>query len=162
MCCDLLDYHQSPESSDSGPIRPFGFWNPLKLLANLGGAAILFGCIMMIFNRLTNEEAGTSSYSDWILLGTLLAVVGTGFITELLHYERLVPHRHVAYFIHLVLVFSLIVYLPYTKFAHVIYRTAALAFAEYSGRNISVPLETRTNTVKHDSGKEIKDATGAA
>jgi quinone-modifying oxidoreductase subunit QmoC len=143
-------------------VYPFGFWNPLKLLANLGGAAILIGCIMMIFDRLTNEDAGYSTYSDWILLGTLLVVVGTGFITELLHYARLVPHRHVAYFIHLVFVFSLIVYLPYTKFAHVIYRTAALAFAEFSGRNISIPVESRIDTVKHDSEKEIEDATGTA
>jgi quinone-modifying oxidoreductase subunit QmoC len=60
--------------------------------------------------------------------------VVSGFATELLHYLRMVPHRHVVYFIHLVLVFALLVYLPYSKFAHVLYRTAAMIFAEYYGR----------------------------
>ena len=95
----------------------------------------------MIFNRLTNEDAGSSTYSDWVLLGTLLAVVVTGFITELLHYGRLVPHRHVAYFIHLMFVYALIVYLPYSKFAHFLYRTAALAFVEYTDRSAAKVAE---------------------
>jgi quinone-modifying oxidoreductase subunit QmoC len=115
-------------------VYPFNFWNPLKILANLGGAAVLIGCLFMIYERIYGEHAGNSTYSDWAFLLALLVVVGTGFVTELLHYARLVPHRHIAYFIHLVFVFALIVYLPYSKFAHLIYRTAALAYLEFTGR----------------------------
>jgi hypothetical protein len=61
--------------------------------------------------------------------------VVSGFATELLHYLRMVPHRHVVYFIHLVLVFALLIYLPYSKFAHILYRTTAMIYAEYYGRD---------------------------
>jgi quinone-modifying oxidoreductase subunit QmoC len=61
-------------------------------------------------------------------------VVASGFATEILHYLRMSPHRHVAYLIHLVFVFSLLVYLPYSKFAHLLYRTTAMVMAERYGR----------------------------
>ena len=44
------------------------------------------------------------------------------------------PHRHVVYFIHLVFAFALLIYLPYSKFAHVLYRTAAMILAVQYGR----------------------------
>jgi quinone-modifying oxidoreductase subunit QmoC len=134
-------------------VYPFNFWNPLKLFANFGGALLVVGCVLMIFNRIYDERAGSSTYSDWAFLVTLLTVVVTGFITELLHYARLVPHRYVAYYIHLVFVFALIVYLPYSKFAHLIYRTAALAFIEFSGRD-TVPKAA--GTLGDDKGKELE------
>jgi quinone-modifying oxidoreductase subunit QmoC len=75
-----------------------------------------------------------STYLDWAFVTMVLAVAVSGFVTEGLHYLRLEPHRHVAYFIHLVLVFVLMVSIPYSKFAHVIYRTTAMVFAEHTGR----------------------------
>lgn len=117
-----------------GLIYPFGFWHPWKLLANLGGVAILAGCLWMVVDRVRdNEHSG--AFSDWTLIVTLLAVVVTGFIAEILHFVRLEPHRHVAYFTHLVFVLTLLMYLPYSKLAHIVYRTTALIYAEYSGRN---------------------------
>ncbi len=116
-------------------VYPFSFWSPWKLLANVGGAAVLAGVLLMIWERLYfGHLAGTSSYFDWLLVWSIFLVVATGFTTELLHYLRMSPHRHVAYFIHLVFVFSLLVYLPYSKFAHVLYRTTAMVLAERFGR----------------------------
>ncbi len=114
---------------------PFAFLSPWKILANLGGLAVLVGCVLMIWDRLYHaDNAGASTFFDWAFLWTIVAVVVTGFVTELLHYLRMVPHRHVVYFIHLVLVFVLLVYLPYSKFAHLLYRMTAMVYAEYSGR----------------------------
>ncbi|RKX21868.1 MAG: hypothetical protein DRP51_03425 [Candidatus Zixiibacteriota bacterium] len=117
-------------------IYPFGFWSPWKILANLGGLALLVGIGLIIRDRMRHDEqAGAGNYYDWAFLATIFAVVATGFFTEILHYVRLEPHRHIAYFVHLVFVFALIVYLPYSKFAHIIYRTVAMVYAEYTGRN---------------------------
>lgn len=116
-------------------VYPLNFWNPWKILANLGGVSLITGCFLMILNRLRkSEQEGTSTFFDWALIWALLAVTITGFITELLHYARLEPHRFIAYFIHLVFVFALLMYLPYSKFAHLIYRAVAMVYAEYSDR----------------------------
>jgi quinone-modifying oxidoreductase subunit QmoC len=133
-------------------IYPFSFWSPWKILANLGGIAVLAGIFLMIRDRFKDtERTGSGSYFDWLLLTTILIVVFTGFFTEVLHYVRLEPHRHLAYFVHLIFVLALILYLPYSKLAHVFYRTTALVYAEYSGRNGKIPAaEAVDPEVKED------------
>lgn len=123
-------------------IYPFSLFGPWKILANVGGLAILAGLLMMIWDRLYfGHLAGTSSYFDWFLVWTLFLVVASGFATEVLHYLRMGPHRHAAYFCHLVLVFGLLVYLPYSKLAHLLYRTTAMVFAERYGRIVGEPVK---------------------
>jgi quinone-modifying oxidoreductase subunit QmoC len=56
-------------------VYPFSFWSPWKILANLGGIALISGCLLMIRDRLMDsEKAGASSFSDWTLITTLLVV----------------------------------------------------------------------------------------
>lgn len=119
-----------------GPfIYPLSFLNPWKLLANLGGIALITGCVLMLKDRMRNsEQTGVNNYSDWSLIGLLLAVTLTGFVTEALHFVRLEPHRHLAYFVHLVFVGVLLLYMPYSKFAHIVYRAAAMISAERFNR----------------------------
>lgn len=128
---------------------PFGPLHPMKILANIGCVLLIFGCVKAIMDRLgSRETAGTSTSFDWIFVWLLLGVAVTGLLTEILRFaadpgkhaaaaaER-TPLQHVAfavYFVHLVAVFDLLVYLPYSKFAHVLYRTVALVYAEHSGR----------------------------
>jgi len=121
-------------------IYPFAFWSPWKILANLGGLAVVAGCVLTIRERLFGTAYNTAgNYYDWALLITLILVALTGFLTEIWHYFRMEPHRHIAYFAHLVFVFALIVYMPYAKFAHVVYRTTALVLAECYGRKRGTP-----------------------
>jgi quinone-modifying oxidoreductase subunit QmoC len=119
-------------------IYPFAFLNPWKLLANAGGAAIVAGCLLMARDRLRDRaDIGMGTYFDWALLAKIFLVVVTGFVTEVLHFLRLEPHRHIAYFVHLVFVFAVLMYLPYSKLAHLAYRTTAMVFAEYTGRELA-------------------------
>ncbi len=137
-------------------VYPFGFWNPWKLLANAGGAALLAGLSLMIFYRSRNtDQAGAGSYFDWTLISTLLLVILTGFFTEILHYLRLEPHRHIIYFVHLLFVCALILYLPYSKFAHLVYRTTALVHAEYTGRKKGRVQLAARDAVQQPAKEEI-------
>ena len=121
-------------------VYPFSFWSPWRMLANLGGVLLTAGCLLMIWDRLREREHPVAGrFSDWALLATLLAVVLSGFLSEMLHYLRMEPHREIVYFIHLVLVFALLIYLPYSKLAHLAYRAAAMVYAEHTGRTRRTP-----------------------
>jgi quinone-modifying oxidoreductase subunit QmoC len=85
----------------------------------------------MILNRLKQT---TSTYFDWVFILILLFIAITGFMTEILHYARVDELRYPVYFAHLVLVLTLFIYLPYSKFSHFLYRTIALVYAEHYGR----------------------------
>jgi len=141
-------------------VYPFSFWSPWKLLANAGGIVLVAGCLLMIRDRLKNsEESGRSNFSDWSLIGALLAAAITGFLTEVLHYLRLEPHRHLAYFVHLVFAGSLLVYMPYSKFAHIIYRTVALIGAErYNRRGRTRPDGSRKESIRGKTDLKYADA----
>ena len=122
---------------------------PWKLLANFGAVALIVGCVLAIKDRRKDEKGTAASTTfDWIFVWLLLAVGVTGFVTQVLRWviapdyhgggsEDLSSLAYVAYavyFVHLVVVFDLLVYLPYSKFAHVLYRTVAMIYAEHSGR----------------------------
>jgi quinone-modifying oxidoreductase subunit QmoC len=143
-------------------VYPFNFWNPWRILANLGGAAVAGGCVLMIRDRLNEEKnVGAGSYFDWAFLLTVLGVVLTGFAAEFLHYARVEPHRHFVYFGHLVLVFALLAYLPYSKFAHLAYRTTAMVYAAHTGRTgtatAAAPAPAETVSAPPSEGEPKKE-----
>jgi quinone-modifying oxidoreductase, subunit QmoC len=116
------------------PLTPWPLWNPIKLFANLGAIALLTGCFLVIRERLREDQDSTSSYYDWLLLGLVLAVAATGFLAEIDRWVGFGPLYYVLYFVHLVCVWALFAYSPYTKLAHIVYRTVALIHAKASGR----------------------------
>ncbi len=124
-------------------LYPFGLLHPMKLLANVGGILLVIGCTKAILDRKScREGTASSTWFDWTFVWMLLLVGVTGFATEVFRFAVEPAGEGAAalaaygiYFVHLVLVFGLLVYLPYSKFAHLIYRTVALVYAEYSGRN---------------------------
>lgn len=124
-------------------LYPFDLTHPMKVLANVGGIILVVGTGMAILNRLNAPEDGKhqSTSFDWIFLWLLFLVGVTGFVTEVFRFtvspETMGTLEYTAYgfyFVHLVLVFGLLVYLPYSKFAHMWYRILAMAYAEHTGR----------------------------
>ena len=114
---------------------PLSQWNPVKLLANAGAIALLTGCTLVISNRLKEEEEkSTSTYFDWAFIIIVYLIGISGLLTELTRLAKIADLAYMLYFVHLVLVFYLIAYMPFSKFAHMMYRTTALVYARYSKR----------------------------
>jgi quinone-modifying oxidoreductase subunit QmoC len=113
-------------------------WHPAKILGNLGAIALFLGCAFAIYNRLTNKDVRGGSYFDWFFLLVLFGVAVTGILTELARLAGSVA-AYWLYLAHLVTVFMLLVYAPYSKFAHLIYRGVAMAYAKTTGREPKIP-----------------------
>jgi quinone-modifying oxidoreductase subunit QmoC len=73
------------------------------------------------------------SYFDWVFLLVVIGVGATGMASWGLRVADM-EVGYFVYYIHLVFVWSLFAYAPYSKFAHLFYRTTAMVFARYSGR----------------------------
>jgi len=111
---------------------PLAEYHPLKIIANLGAVAVTSGCCLAIYNRLRGgKEAGGSSYLDWNLILLILAVTGLGILTEVLRLAEAASAAYVVYFIHLVSVIYGIAYFPFSKLAHLLYRSLAVLYADY-------------------------------
>ncbi|MFP4038953.1 MAG: quinone-interacting membrane-bound oxidoreductase complex subunit QmoC [Desulfosudaceae bacterium] len=113
---------------------PYPQWNPFKILANAAGIALVLGGILMIKNRLAKKDDQVSTYKDWFLLGMVLGLGLSGMLTELTRLAGAEALTYFMYYIHLIFIFGTFAYLPFSKLAHLVYRTVAMGYAEYSGR----------------------------
>ena len=116
---------------------PYSQLNPIKWLANVSGVCLVIGSILLIRVRL-NKTDQISAYKDWTLLWLALALGVTGLSTEITRLAGIAFLSYFLYFIHLMFVFSLFAYLPFSKLAHLVYRTLAITYAEYSGRGFKL------------------------
>lgn len=151
-CWAVADLYIMPSlMPDTFPQYPFNLVHPMKILANVGGILLIIGAGNAILTRLKAPADGKHQTTpfDWIFLWLLLGVGLTGFVVEVFrflaegvaegqgipaHSVGLAMPAYGVYFVHLVLVFGLLVYLPYSKFAHLWYRTVAMIYAERTGR----------------------------
>jgi len=116
---------------------PLPLWDPLKILGNLSAIAMLVGVTWIILARAAKDKSVEGSNGrDWAFILVLYAVVITGVLTEVFRFANVPAAAYPVYFVHLVTVFTLLIYFPYSRFAHMVYRTAALAYSRYSGREI--------------------------
>ena len=79
--------------------------------------------------------------SDWLFLGLLFLVGLTGFILEALVYLPSVGSAGYAVFlVHVVLAMELLVLLPFTKFAHALYRPLAFGIFRFRAARQGAPV----------------------
>jgi len=113
-------------------LYPLTLWHPLKVMGNLGAIALLVGCALVIMERMRAADKGRiakGSYFDWLFLIIVLLTAVTGVTTEFFRFAYMPVYAYPSYFAHLTLVFILILFFPFTKFAHFFYRFTALTHA---------------------------------
>jgi ferredoxin len=114
-------------------VKPIGAWVPLwypvRLLGTVAGLSMVAGTSVAILNRLRKADVTTSrsSLADWALL-VLLWLAGTsGLVLEAAIYlPRPAPWVYWLLLGHVAVSVELLLLLPFTKFAHALYRTVAV------------------------------------
>lgn len=138
--------------ADQGPVNFHRGWYYLifELSMDVFGVALCAGCVLAFWRRLYRRPPALGhNPSDWILLGTLLALGVTGFLVEALrlHYTQVAPeiarwsavgqainltllrnldpttaqHLHLAsWWLHAILVAVFFASIPVTRFMHVL------------------------------------------
>ncbi|MEN8203770.1 MAG: quinone-interacting membrane-bound oxidoreductase complex subunit QmoC [Bacteroidota bacterium] len=113
---------------------PLPLSNPFKIAGNLASLMIYSGLGIMAFERFTNRRVfGKNGYTDWLLLIAIALLTLSGTLVELARFGNWSIAYHL-YFFHLVAVWFVIMYLPFTKLGHIFYRTTALLYARSIGR----------------------------
>jgi len=114
---------------------PLDLPHPVKFLGAFSGVALVVGGAMLIFRRWGNkDEVGANGYADYLFLYVMALTGLTGMLSWLMRYSGVPMLAYVNYFIHMVFVYFLLWYMPYSKFAHMIYRTLAIVYAKQVGR----------------------------
>lgn len=123
---------------------PLDLPHPVKILGVASGFLLVLGAAMLIIRRWVNrDQVGAGGYADHLFLYMLFFVGLTGMLSWLARLSGVPMLAYIVYFLHLVAVWFLLWYMPYSKFAHMIYRTLALVHARMIGRTVrqSMPEE---------------------
>ena len=112
---------------------PYSQLNPIKWLGNIAGISLIIGAILLIKNRLSRKDLLTT-YWDWYLVGLAFALGITGMLTQMARLAGIFSVSNVIYFLHLLFIWALFAYTPFSKLGHLVYRTVAMTYNEYIGR----------------------------
>jgi quinone-modifying oxidoreductase subunit QmoC len=140
---------------------PLPLHHPVKWLGNISAVALVIGGLLLFMNRLKKDDpkVGATTAFDrfflWIVLAVIvtkvgattafdrfflwivLAVIVTGVFTEVLRFIAPPVAGCVVYLLHLSVVLTLFLTFPYSKFAHLLYRTLAMVHQQASAEGDS-------------------------
>ncbi len=108
---------------------------PVKILANIGAVVLIIGLVVLTLRRRRQDPRFfKSSYQDWYLLGIIWVIAITGMFSQIFRLADAVHCAFIVYYLHLVFVWMLFAYLPWSKLGHLAYRTTALLYTRMYGR----------------------------
>ncbi|MGZ6340744.1 MAG: 4Fe-4S dicluster domain-containing protein [Candidatus Limnocylindrales bacterium] len=108
---------------------PVPLWYPVRLLGTLAGLSLMYGTSVVFVRRFraTEPSYASSSVSDWSFLALLWVTGLTGFVIELaLYLPDAPPWAYPVFLLHVAVAMTLVLSMPFGKFAHALYRPVAL------------------------------------
>jgi nitrate reductase gamma subunit len=124
------------------------FWHPIRLLGTIAGLFLVYGTTISIIRRLRKMDEATahSTVSDWAFLILLWLTGVSGFMLEIAVYlPTPAPWAYWTLLGHISVAAELLLLLPFTKFAHAIYRTIALYFHALKPIPVTEPAKAGTD-----------------
>ncbi len=109
--------------------EPVPLWYPVRLLGTVAGVMMMYGASGLMLRRWRKEGRTVrhSFTSDWMFLWLLWLAGLTGFVIELGLYLPSPPlWGYVLFLVHVAIAMELTLLVPFTKFAHAIYRPVSL------------------------------------
>ncbi len=97
----------------------------------LATVGLLSGAAFMLYNRFSKKRVQyrKSHGSDWIFIVMLFFMVLTGVIQHIFHRTGLLVAANITYVVHLMFVVPWLLRMPFTKWAHLVYRPLAMYLA---------------------------------
>lgn len=132
----VMVFHYMHEFGLTHGDTPYAFGHPIKIIGNVSALLAVSGIFLILMRRMTSSDVGTTSTFDWAFIWVVFLTIVSGILSQVFRVAAMETVAYATYYVHLVFVFYLLAYAPHTKFAHIFYRTAALIYARYSGRNV--------------------------
>ena len=110
---------------------PLPLLHPVRILGNISGIVFMTGLTLAITRRLFSPKvASTTTLSDWLFLISMYGTGATGFLVQ--WYADLSNYlgTAVSYIIHLIFVALLLVFAPWTKFIHALWRPSWIIYSK--------------------------------
>ncbi len=106
---------------------PFPLTHWVKWLGNISALALVGGGMILLVNRFrADPRVGATTAFDRFFLAVVLAVIFSGVLTELGRFALSPALACIIYVLHLGTILCLFFTFPYSKFAHLMYRTLAM------------------------------------
>jgi len=101
--------------------------HPYKIIGNISMVLLIVGGLWLFFNRLGDStKTGESKAYDTFFLSIVLAVILTGALTQLGAFVFPPVVASIIYVVHLGTILTMFLTVPFSKFAHMVYRTLAM------------------------------------
>jgi quinone-modifying oxidoreductase, subunit QmoC len=123
------------------------YW-PIHIFGYLASIGLIAGSVYFIRSRLTKSyiQYQKSHSTDWAFVILLLIITISGIFQHLFHRTGLLMAANITYIIHLMAVVPWLLRMPFSKWAHLVYRPLAMYLAAVK-RNVYKDEQIITNNI---------------